>query len=78
MQIIAAQKRSSSSLDSLSVGSTISVPATGKDMVGAWKPKSISRFATSSTPMPLLSLSGRRSRMHSWATRPFSPVYSTG
>ena len=26
------------SLDSLSVGSTIKVPGTGKDMVGAWKP----------------------------------------
>ena len=36
--IIASQKRSSSALDSLSVGSIISVPATGKDMVGAWKP----------------------------------------
>ncbi len=38
MAIIASQKRSSSSLSSLSVGSTISVPATGKDIVGAWKP----------------------------------------
>ena len=36
--IIASQKRSSSSSDSLSVGSTISVPATGKLSVGAWKP----------------------------------------
>jgi hypothetical protein len=35
---IAAQKRSSSALSSLSVGSTISVPATGKLTVGAWKP----------------------------------------
>ncbi|MNW20369.1 hypothetical protein D3C71_2207440 [compost metagenome] len=52
-------------MDSLSVGSTISVPATGKDMVGAWKPKSINRLATSSTLMPLVSFSGRRSRMHS-------------
>ena len=32
------QKRSSSASDSLSVGSTISVPATGKESVGAWKP----------------------------------------
>jgi hypothetical protein len=38
MLIIASQKRSSSRLGSLSVGSTISVPGTGKDMVGAWKP----------------------------------------
>ena len=38
MRIIASQKRSSSAFDSLSVGSTISVPATGNDMVGAWKP----------------------------------------
>ena len=30
--------RSSSAFDSLSVGSTISVPATGKLIVGAWKP----------------------------------------
>jgi hypothetical protein len=31
-------ERSSSARFSLSVGSTISVPATGKDIVGAWKP----------------------------------------
>ncbi len=36
--IIASQKRSSSAFDSLSVGSTISVSATGNDSVGAWKP----------------------------------------
>jgi hypothetical protein len=36
--IIASMNRSSSPLDSLSVGSTISVPATGKLIVGAWKP----------------------------------------
>ena len=36
--IIASQNRSSSALASLSVGSTIIVPATGQDMVGAWKP----------------------------------------
>jgi len=34
----ASQKRSSSRFDSLSVGSTISVPGTGKDIVGAWQP----------------------------------------
>src|SRR5215218_6754042 len=38
MAIIAAQNRSSSARSSLSVGSTIRVPATGKDIVGAWKP----------------------------------------
>jgi hypothetical protein len=38
MAIIASQKRSSSASGSLSVGSTISVPATGKLSVGAWKP----------------------------------------
>ncbi len=38
MEIIASQKRSSSALDSLSVGSIISVPGTGQLMVGAWKP----------------------------------------
>ena len=38
MAIIASQKRSSSASDSLSVGSTISVPGTGKLSVGAWKP----------------------------------------
>jgi hypothetical protein len=31
-------KRSSSAYDSLSVGSIISVPATGNDIVGAWNP----------------------------------------
>ena len=36
--IIASTKRSSSAFDSLSVGSIISVPATGKLIVGAWKP----------------------------------------
>ena len=38
MAIMASQKRSSSACDSDSVGSTMSVPATGNDMVGAWKP----------------------------------------
>ena len=38
MAIIASQKRSSSSFDSLSVGSIMSVPATGQLSVGAWKP----------------------------------------
>ncbi|MCY1184680.1 hypothetical protein D9M73_253940 [compost metagenome] len=38
MLSMASMKRSSSCLDSLSVGSTISVPGTGKLMVGAWKP----------------------------------------
>ena len=36
--ITPAQKRSSSARSSLSVGSTMSVPATGKDMVGACMP----------------------------------------
>ena len=36
--IMASQNRSSSSRLSLSVGSIMSVPATGNDMVGAWKP----------------------------------------
>src|SRR5689334_5476473 len=38
IEIIASQNRSSSALLSLSVGSTISVPGTGNDIVGAWKP----------------------------------------
>ena len=38
MPIMASQNRSSSSRFSDSVGSTISVPGTGKLMVGAWKP----------------------------------------
>ena len=33
-----------------------------------------SRFATSSTVTPVDLVIGRRSRMHSWATMPFSPV----
>lgn len=35
MAIMASQKRSSSALSSLSVGSIMSVPGTGQDMVGA-------------------------------------------
>jgi hypothetical protein len=35
MASIASQKRSSSSFDSLSVGSIMSVPGTGKETVGA-------------------------------------------
>ena len=38
ISINASQKRSSSSCGSLSVGSIINVPATGKETVGAWKP----------------------------------------
>ena len=34
----ASQKRSSSSLDSDYVGSTMIVPGTGNDTVGAWNP----------------------------------------
>ena len=36
--IIASQNRSTSGRFSLSVGSIISVPATGNDIVGAWNP----------------------------------------
>ena len=36
--ISASQKASSSAIDSLSVGSIMNVPATGNDIVGAWKP----------------------------------------
>ena len=50
---MASTNRSSSASDSDSVGSTMSVPATGKLMVGAWKPKSMSRLATSSTVTPV-------------------------
>ena len=53
MAIIASQNRSSSRFDSDSVGSTISVPATGNDIVGAWKPKSMRRLATSSAVTPV-------------------------
>ena len=35
IEIIASQKRSSSAFDSLSVGSIMSVPGTGNDIVGA-------------------------------------------
>ena len=71
---MASTNRSSSASDSDSVGSTIRVPATGKLIVGAWKPKSMSRLATSSTVTPVAWVIGRRSRMHSWATRSWSPV----
>jgi hypothetical protein len=36
--IMASQNRSSSASGSLSVGSTISVPGTGNETVGAWNP----------------------------------------
>ena len=36
--IIASMNRSISARSSLSVGSTMRVPATGNDIVGAWKP----------------------------------------
>jgi hypothetical protein len=55
---IASAKRSSSAFDSDSVGSTIRVPATGQDIVGAWKPWSMSRLAMSSTLMPARLLRG--------------------
>ena len=38
IEINASQNRSSSAIDSLSVGSTMMVPTTGKDTVGAWNP----------------------------------------
>ena len=38
IEIIASQNRSSSVRSSLSVGSIMRVPATGNDIVGAWKP----------------------------------------
>ena len=37
IEMSASQKRSSSALSSDSVGSTMMVPATGHDIVGAWK-----------------------------------------
>ena len=52
MSSIAVTNRSSSASGSDSVGSTISVPGTGKDIVGAWKPWSIRRLAMSSTVTP--------------------------
>ena len=70
---MAATKRSSSGFGSDSVGSTISVPATGQDIVGAWKPLSMSRFATSSTVTCADLSKGLTSRMHSCATRPLRP-----
>ena len=38
MPIMASTKRSISARSSLSVGSTMSVPTTGNDIVGAWNP----------------------------------------
>lgn len=52
-------------LSSDSVGSTMSVPGTGKDIVGAWKPKSISLFATSSSETPVSFFREIRSIMNS-------------
>ena len=68
---IAAIKRSISAISSLSVGSIIKVPATGKLIVGAWNPKSIKRLAMSSTLTPVRFVISRRSIMHSCAIRPF-------
>src|SRR5699024_6248065 len=75
---MASMKRSSSAISSDSVGSTIKVPATGKARVGAWKPKSIKRLATSAAVTPEASVSSRKSKMHSWATKPWLPVYKIG
>ena len=74
----ASQKRSSSALDSLSVGSIISVPGTGQGHGGGveavvHEPLGDVRLVHARTP-----LSGRRSMMHSWATSPVRPRYSTG
>jgi hypothetical protein len=71
---MASQNRSSSAFDSLSVGSIMSVPATGQLIVGAWKPKSISRLAMSSTSTAALTLKCRQSSTNSCATRPCRPV----
>ena len=71
-------KRSNSALSSLSVGSIINVPATGKDTVGAWKPKSIKRFAISATSTSAVFLNSRQSKINSCATVPFDPVYKIG
>ena len=38
MAIMASQNSSIAARDSLSVGSIMNVPATGNDIVGAWKP----------------------------------------
>jgi hypothetical protein len=52
-------------LSSDSVGSTMRVPGTGKDIVGAWKPKSINLLATSSSETPVSFLREIRSIMNS-------------
>ena len=48
--IKASQKRSSSSLSSDSVGSTMRVPDTGHDSVGAWKPAHNHQYTVESIP----------------------------
>ena len=48
--IKASQKRSSSSLSSDSVGSTMRVPDTGHDSVGAWKPAHNHQHTVESIP----------------------------
>ena len=58
-----------------SVGSTMRVLATGNDIVGPWKPKSINRLAMSVASTPYF-LNGRQSRMNSCPTVPFLPVYT--
>lgn len=52
-------------LSSDSVGSTMRVPGTGNDIVGAWKPKSINLLETSSSETPVSFLREIRSIMNS-------------
>ena len=72
--IIASQKRSSSAFDSLSVGSTISVPGHREATSSARGSRSRSGAWRRRPPRcRSASFSGRRSRMHSCATRPPVP-----
>ena len=77
MEIIASQKRSSSAFDSLSVGSTIIVPATGQRN-GRRVEAVIHQTLGDIFDFNACVFHWRRSRMHSWATRPCLPLKSTG
>ena len=78
IQIIASQNRLISASDSDSVGSIINVPGTGKDIVGALKPKINQTFCD--ILVTNAAFFGQRTNINNTfaATLPNLPAYKTG
>jgi len=72
--ISASTNRSSSTFGSLSVGSIISVPATGNETVGDGSRSRSAAWRCLRPSTPAEALNGRVSMMHSCATRPCCPA----